>query len=82
MTQETIDKEFFKINLGYYLIKSPECDLQWIKKILRDSLISPADLKRLLYTMEDSGDKRRYKKILKVCDDANFDCAAIDMEKN
>jgi hypothetical protein len=78
MSQEKIDKEFFKINLGYYLIKSPECDLQWIKNILRNSLLSPADLKSLLYEMENFGDNKRYRKIMKVCNDANFNCKAID----
>ena len=78
MNQEKIDIEFFKINLGYYLIKSPECDLQWIKNILRNSLLSPADLKSLLYEMENFGDSKRYRKIMKVCDDANFNCAAIE----
>ena len=79
MTQEKIDREFLRINLGYYLIKSPECDLHWIKKVLHDSLMSPSDLKSLLYEMEDFGDKKRYKKILKVCYDANFNCGAIEI---
>ncbi|UCB45206.1 MAG: hypothetical protein JSV25_13465 [Spirochaetota bacterium] len=78
MNQEKIDIEFFKINLGYYLIKSPECDLQWIKNILRNSSLSPADLKSLLYEMENFGDSKRYRKIMKACADANFNCAAIE----
>jgi hypothetical protein len=80
MSQEKIDKEFFRINLGYYLIKSPECDLRWIKDILRDSAIPSMDLKSLLYEMEEFGDKKRYRKILKVCYDANFNCKEIETD--
>jgi hypothetical protein len=76
-SQKEIDLELFRINLGYYLIKSPECDLQWAVSLIRHSDLSPDDLKRTLFGLADFGDKRRYKKLVSLCRIAAYNCNAI-----
>jgi hypothetical protein len=74
---EEIIYEFAEDNLIHYLKKDPGCDLEWIKLIINMSGIKPGDLEDLLNDLEFVGDKRRYKKIVKICRDAKFDCDAI-----
>ena len=71
-SQKEIDLELFKINLGYYLIKSPECDSRWAVAVIRSTSISPVDFRRVLYELEGFGDSRRYRKLYNACRNANF----------
>ena len=76
-SQKDIDIELFRINLGYYLIKSPECDLRWAANIIKHSAISPKDLRRVLCELEDFGDRRRYRKLLNICRNAQFNSCNV-----
>lgn len=76
-SQREIDLELFRINLGYYLIKSPECDIKWAVMIIRSASISPNDLRKVLFELEDFGDRRRYRKLFNACRDAKFDSCAV-----
>jgi hypothetical protein len=76
-SQKEIDLELFRINLGYYLIKSPECDLKWAATLIKHASISSEDLRRVLNELENFGDKRRYRKLLSLCREASFVCSAI-----
>jgi hypothetical protein len=76
-TQKEIDLELFKINLGYYLIKSPECDIKWAVTIIRNTSISPNDLRKVLLDLEDFGDRRRFRKLFNVCRYAGFNCCKV-----
>ena len=69
---EEIAIDFVKVNLGSYLIASPGCDLEWIKLIISISGITPGDLADLFIEMEDFGNRKRYKKIFKICSDEKF----------
>ncbi len=76
-TQKEIDLELFRINLGYYLIKSPECDIKWAVTIIRNTSISPNDLRKVLFDLEDFGDRRRFRKLFNACRDAKFNSCAV-----
>jgi hypothetical protein len=76
-SQREIDLELFRINLGYYLIKSPECDIKWAVMIIRNTSISQNDLRKLLLELEDFGDRRRYRKLFNACRDAKFNSCAV-----
>lgn len=76
-SRREIDIELFRINLGYYLIKSPECDLKWAATLIKHASIPPQDLRRVLSQLEDFGDRRRYRKLLNLCRDACFNCSAV-----
>ena len=76
-SQKDIDLELFRINLGYYLIKSPECDLQWAVNLIRHSDLSPDELRRVIFGLADFGDRRRYKKLVSLCRGAAYQCSAV-----
>jgi len=74
---EEIAIDFVKVNLGSYLTATPGCDLEWIKLIISISGINPGDLANVFIDMDDFGDKKRYKKIFKICRNVKFDPEAI-----
>ena len=74
---EEIAIDFTKVNLGSYLTCAPGCDLEWIKLIISISGINPNDLIDIFSDMEGFGDKRRYRKIYKLCRNVGFDSTAI-----
>ena len=74
---EEIIHEFVEDNVIHYLKNDPGCDLEWIKLIINMSGIDPDDLEDLFDDFDYVGDKKRYKKILKICRDSKFDCDAI-----
>jgi hypothetical protein len=76
-SQKEIDLELFRISLGYYLIKSPECDLQWAVSLIRHSELSPDELRRIVFGLADFGDRRRYKKLISLCRMASYNCNSI-----
>jgi len=76
-SQKEINLELFRINLGYYLIKSPECDLQWAASLIRHSELSPDELRRILFGLADFGDRRRYKKLVSLCRVVSYNCNAV-----
>jgi hypothetical protein len=68
---------FVKAHLRSYLIKSPGCDLKWIKRKIYTSGIAPKDLEDIMVDLVSLGDEKRYKRIFKICYFANFDCTKI-----
>jgi hypothetical protein len=74
---EEIAIDFVRVNLGSYLTESPGCDLDWIKLIINISGIQPGDLASIFIDMESFGNRRRYKKIFKICRSVKFDPEAV-----
>ena len=72
-----ISRDLIKVNLGSFLTNAPGCDLEWIKLIIHISGISPGGLEDIFFEFHDFGDKKKYKKIFKICRNAKFDCDAI-----
>ncbi len=69
---EEIAIDFVQVNLGSYLTGAPGCDFEWIKLIIGISGISAGDLANIFVEMDGFGDSKRYKKIFKLCRNANF----------
>jgi hypothetical protein len=69
---EEIAIDFVKVNLGSYLTRAPGCDFEWIKLIISISGISSSDLANIFLDIDGFGDSRRYRRIFKVCRNANF----------
>jgi hypothetical protein len=76
-TPENIAIDFLRVNLGSYLTRAPGCDLEWMKLIISISGVKPDDLANVFIDMDGFGDKRRYRKIFKICCNAQFDTTVI-----
>jgi hypothetical protein len=74
---EEIAIDFVKVNLGSFLTCAPGCDLEWVKLIISISGISPEDLAGIFAEMDGFGNKKRYRKICKICRRAEFDYRTI-----
>jgi hypothetical protein len=74
---EEIAIDFVKVNLGSYLTGAPGCDFEWIKLIIGISGIAPGDLANVFLDLDGFGDKKRYRKIFKLCRNENFHCELI-----
>jgi hypothetical protein len=74
---EEIAIDFVRVNLSSYLTGSPGCDLDWIKLIISISGIQPSDLANIFIDMDEFGDRKRYRKIFKICRNVKFDHEAI-----
>ena len=74
---EELTSDFVKVNLGSYLTGAPGCDFEWIKLIIGMSGISPGELANLFLEMDGFGDNKRYRKIFRLCRNANFHAETI-----
>jgi hypothetical protein len=76
-TPEEIAVDFVRVNLSSYLTGAPGCDLEWIKLIIGISGVRPGDLANLFIDMDGFGDRRRYRRIFRICRNAKFNGAII-----
>ncbi|MHA1347943.1 MAG: hypothetical protein ACTSO3_16190 [Candidatus Heimdallarchaeaceae archaeon] len=70
--------EYLQNRLVDYITFKPYCDLDWIKRKIKNSNIEPEKLKELFHDIQDHKGSTRYNEIFNICRQYNFHCRAIE----
>jgi len=68
---------YLESRLVDYITFKPYCDLDWIKRKLRNSNITPEKLKELFNKLHTHKNTTRYQEIFEICRRGNFNSKAI-----
>ena len=70
-------REYVKNRLIDYITSKPDCNLDWIKRKIKLSGISPEDLLGIFMELKTHIDNKEFKVIFDICCDADFDCDTL-----